>query len=416
MTGEPTLELLCACLAADGRRRAWPSPAQLDLAGWGRLVALADRHGLAPLLLHRLEDAGPDLSPPPAARAALKRAAHLAVGRGMRLSRDLSSVLGALRAAGIPVAVLKGAHLAFLVYELVERRRMKDIDLLVPLHRLADAAEVMAGLGFDTAEDLDFEALPRRSQHLPLFTRAGCLPVEIHWTLERPTSPYRVDTEGLWSRALPTEVAGEEVLALSPVDLLLHVCLHAAYHHRFIVPLSAFIDIAAILRRHGGPLDWGEAVDRADAWGALRPAHLCLHLARELVDAAVPGEALERMRPGDFDPVLADAARAQVALYTDGRRQVPRLSPGHARRWGLDWPWGRPSFWFGRFFPGRRALARKYPEAAEQGKSLSLYPRRGWHLTAGIFRGLGRLLAGGGERRAAARQEDRLGRYLTRTR
>lgn len=340
----------------------------------------------------------------------------------MWIFEELSRMLGALRSEGIPVIVLKGVHLASMVYHRIEHRQMQDVDLLVPVPDLQRTADVFEGLGYAPVEAFQVEQVRTRSQHLPTFTRSGAVPVEIHWGLERPTSPFTVDLEGLWQRAAPEKVAGVDVQTLAAEDLLLHTCLHAAYHHRFVVSLKVFTDVDWILRQYGHNLDWKGLAARAVQWGAARPVHLCLLLARELMGASVPEETLRSLEPADFDPGLTAAAREQVQVYSEDQPFVPWLSRKHARLWGLEWPWGSPSFWFGRLFLSRRAMARKYPSATDSRRTLLhnpvravfSYPRRVLDLFLGVCRGGWRMLRGRGNRKASARREHLLGEYLTR--
>lgn len=417
------IDLLCAAVGSVDGGDLELKLAHLSPGGWNSLLFQAERHGLAPLLDYSVRSACPGFRIFPDAARRLKRAVHIGAGRNMRLFEELSRMLGALRSEGIPVIALKGVHLASTVYERIEHRQMQDVDLLVPVPDLQRTADVFEGLGYASMEAFRVEQVRTRSQHLPTFTRSGAVPVEIHWDLERPTSPFTVDLEGLWQRALPEKLVGVDIQVLAPEDLLLHTCLHAAYHHRFVVSLKVFTDIDRILRRYGQDLDWEGLAVRAVQWSASRPLHLCLLLARELMGAMVPEDALRSLEPSDFDPGLTDAAREQVQVYSEDQPFVPWLSRKHARLWGLEWPWGSPSFWFGRLFLSRRTLARKYPSANDSRRPLLRnparivfsYPRRALDLFLGIGRGGWRMLRGRRDRKAAAGRENLLGEYLTRT-
>jgi hypothetical protein len=407
------IDLLCSILGPVDGSDPGTTLAGLSPGDWDQLLNQVERHGLAPLFEHRLRSVCPGFPIPGEYSPRLKKAVHIGVGRSLRISDDLSRMLEMLAAAGIPVIVLKGAHLASLVYQRFEFRQMKDVDLLVSVADLQRTADILEQLGYAPVEEFDPRSIRGRAQHLPLFTRDGAVPVEVHWQIERPSSPYRVDLEGLWARAKPARVAGAGVRVFSPEDLLLHTCLHAAYHHRFIVSLQVFADVRAILERHGAELDWEAVAVRAGRWGAVRPVHLCLYLARMLTGAEVPAEWLRRLEPNGFHPDLVAAARQQVQRYTSDSPGIPRISRKHARLWGLEWPWGRPSFWLGRIFLSRRALSRKYPRAGEAGRSLLYYyPVRIRDLLLGIGRAAGRTRSGRGQRRESARREDALGRYL----
>ena len=71
--------------------------------------------------------------------------------------------------------------------------------------------------------------------HLPPLLKKGEVPVgiELHWTLEKPSAGFNIDVAGLWRRARPAAFGNTNALALGMEDLLLHLCLHASYHHQF---------------------------------------------------------------------------------------------------------------------------------------------------------------------------------------
>src|SRR4030095_1722650 len=92
------------------------------------------------------------------------------------------------------------------------------------------------------------------------------IPAELHWRLDPPGFPFRVDVEALWRRAVPTRVADVDVLGLAPEDLILHLCTHVC-RHRFRSGLIALCDIAAVTAYYGDRIDWPRLEARAAAWG-----------------------------------------------------------------------------------------------------------------------------------------------------
>src|SRR5262249_7482159 len=142
---------------------------------------------------------------------------------------------------------------------------------------------------------------------LPTYTHGGAM-LELHWAIEDDDSPFAIDGEGLWQRAVPARIGGAATQALAPEDLLLPLALHAAYGHGWLQFESGprrLVDIAACLRHFDGRLDWDVLATRARAWRVHPSAWLALTVAGELLQAQVPAEALERLAP-------PQAGRAQV--------------------------------------------------------------------------------------------------------
>jgi hypothetical protein len=183
---------------------------------------------------------------------------------------------------------------------------MHDLDLLARTADLATVRSALLGLGYTQ----DPRLRPSVCTHHDVPYLGDGLPVELHWSLLDADAPFPIDYEGLWARAVPSASLAR-LYYLSPEDELLHVCLHAGYHHQFDVGLYAFIDLAMLSREFR--VDWRVVIERAQAWKAQRCVYLTLVLATVLAAAPVPAAVLEELRPADFSEKLLE--RAAVAVY-----------------------------------------------------------------------------------------------------
>jgi len=332
---------------------------------WNGVVALAVFQGLAPLLFRRLKNDGERSCVPVDAWERLRLAYFDAADRNLHLLRELRPVLQRLRGAGVRVTALKGVYLAEAVYGDVALRPMCDVDLMVPRAELAAAQSVLLDMGGVYRPPEDIELWCQRWHSLPHFAFHG-LTVEVHWNIVRPAGPVNIDAAGLWTRARPATVAGVEVLALSPEDLLLHLCLHFGYHHR-LTRLRYFCDIAETIRRLGGELDWTKVVDRAREWNASRYVGLTFHLARGMLGASVPGHVLERLVPGGPDRRVLDAATESVLTRTPYEDMMPLFEMLAAKSIG-----DKTKLFWRRVFLSREEMAAKYP-ASRESRHLGFY-------------------------------------------
>jgi hypothetical protein len=152
------------------------------------------------------------------------------------------------------------------------------------------------------------------------------------------------------------------VLALSPEDLLLHLCLHSAYGHgwkQFDGGLRQLADIAAVVRHHAATLDWHRVGQRAHDWRAERCVWLGLVTARDLLQAPVPDAVLDRIEQPQARWAHFARELALGAHYAELARHLPAL----ARPW-VDKHWRRLSRlgrWRQCVVPGRASLKRVYP-------------------------------------------------------
>lgn len=349
-----TASLLLGCLSAGS---GLPPETRAVAFDWPDVIGAAARHQLVPLLYKQLKKVGARASVPPDVWQRLRLAYFAGASRNARLLKELGALLERLRSAGVRVIVLKGAFLAEAVYLDVALRHMTDIDLMVPRAALPKAYAVL----LDT----------NRVLRLPKGTRAGFasgwelrLPVDAGvdfcWAIDVPGGRSRLDVDGLWSRALPAAVVGVEVLVLSPEDLLLHLCLHATHRHGLSDGLRPFVDIARVASHYRNEMDWPQVVGRAHEWGASRYVGLALQLARNMLDAEVPDDAVERLVPGGVDQRALATARQSVLAKTGYVQLMPFLDWLGAKSVvdmaALSWE---------RVFQSREEMAVLYPGARE---------------------------------------------------
>jgi hypothetical protein len=304
------LDFLVAILR---QNRAGASVEGLTPSAWDSVAEQAAQQKIGPLAYHRLT-AGLDALPMPGpVRERLRTFYAVGQLRNTLLLRDAVEVIRPLQAAGVPVMVLKGLHLGVQVYSEPGLRTMSDIDIMVPERDLAMAEQVLVGQGFGPLPRPDIEDFCRRSNHLARLSRAKSVPVEVHWTIERPTSPFAIDVDALWRRAQPIPLGDLEVLALSPEDLLLHLCLHTSYHHRFDrMALKGLVDIDMVIAAFEGRLDWRRVARTARDWGAGSYVYSTLRLAAMILETPVPKAALAALDRKMEDEAVIELARQFV--------------------------------------------------------------------------------------------------------
>jgi hypothetical protein len=286
-------------------------------ADWTQIASLARHNDLGPLVYRSMQRIQQPLGP--AALAAFKTFESACCANAMRnaiLYRELKTVLEALQKREKAVIVLKGAALAEMVYVNRAFRPMSDVDLLVRKRDLTEVEEVLSALGYVLDRQQQQMKAWYLTHHYHLVFRKSTTGLfnfscEIHWLLERPNPAFEIDIEGIWERAIPATIAEADVLALSPEDNLLHLCLHTC-KHKLIGGFRAFCDISETIRRFGPQMDWEQVHTRAGNWRVSTLVFVPLHLVKELLGAEVPDRVLNALAapPGGMD-VLA-TARATI--------------------------------------------------------------------------------------------------------
>lgn len=229
-------------------------------AGWEAVAAVAEQHGVAPIVGHNLKQI---LDLPSEAAARLERAFFENALVKAQEAERLARAIGRLREAGFQVMLLKGAALDLLVYREPWVVASRDADLLLrpePGRRLSpDEADVRLSL-YRTGIECD------RDRHHDLDMNRA-LPVCY---------------ERVWAGARRVELRGAEAFVMAPEDLMVSLCINSCRKRFF--RLKNLFDIAETSRLL--PLDWGRLAanvreDRCEGivYAALLTASLTLGTA-----------------------------------------------------------------------------------------------------------------------------------------
>jgi hypothetical protein len=226
---------------------------------WEKLPALAERHGLGPLVYTHLK-AADALTPSQTMReikALFLRHRHANAVRG----EALAEILDAFQSEEIESLFLKGAALAYLVYPQPGLRPMRDMDILVKKTDIQSALSSLEELGYST-EAWAENNIPQDHHHIPGVARkAGglTLSVEIHHDLFPETRYYKSrQFDDLIDSAIPFQVHGVSALTLGYEDMLYHVYRHACGPPLLASPLR-FVwvaDIVSLVEKFSDEIDW----------------------------------------------------------------------------------------------------------------------------------------------------------------
>jgi len=181
-------------------------------------------------------------------------------------------------------------------------RQLYDLDLLVRRQDMPELKQVLAARGYSLLTPLtpSQERLHLRYDHELQFVYqkfSKLMALDIHWRFPDFLSGG-LKAETAFRRKILVTLEGRQVYSLAPVDMLLFLCLHGAWH--VWLKLSLVNDVARWLEAQG-PWDWQSLLQYADRLGMRRRLLLGLSLATELLGALVPYEVAAMVRS---DPVL----------------------------------------------------------------------------------------------------------------
>jgi hypothetical protein len=302
-------ELLLGCLRRALGNAAGVRAPELTEAEWESVAAEALRQRVGPLTYR--STLGGNVP-----RHVVEQLRDVYIRHAFRNRQILSEVarIGAgLRLRDVPVMLLKGAALAADVYDDPALRPMADVDILVPPDRLHEAAESIAASGYEPSDGRSIEQFISWCHHISPYVKDGVPTVEIHWTIERPTSPFTIDLDGLWQRARSIRIDGEAVFTPAAEDMVLHHALHTSYHHRFSrAALKTLCDVCAVIGDAGERFDWRSLVAIANAAGAGPFIYCSLRLAAAMLACPVPAHVFESLDHSEEDDAMFAAARHYV--------------------------------------------------------------------------------------------------------
>ncbi len=340
---------------------------------WQEFQVIAAHQRVTPLVFYRLKKKGLDQAVPSDVYASLKDVYQQNIMRIMKISGQSRRVLKALNTAGIPTIARKGIVLANSIYESIGLREMSDFDLLVPQEKLAEAFEIITGMGYKPAQPFYLDSLIRSGKHIPCCIKKGHVNIDIHWNITSPNMSYSIDPRELLEKAVPVQILDYDTLMLSPEDLLLHLCLHTSYQHQFDFGLRPFCDIAEVIHHFKTTLDWHIVTEKAKQRKWARGVYLALVIALEFAGAEVPKDILERLHPADVTDTLTNTVETQILAEKTFTASVPEH---FAKLLANKSPIEQIKIFTKRVFLPRATIATQYSIPPDSFKVYAYYPKR----------------------------------------
>jgi hypothetical protein len=228
----------------------------------------------------------------------------------------LKEVLGCFAARGIPVMPLKGALLAYWVYDDPADRRVSDVDLLVPETVFHEAIEALSAQGY-------LPDPPRETRERTLRAREMSLTVDLHRTLF-PKGRFRLSTKDLFARGRrDADLYGAPVVLPDPYDACAHLVGHAAAAHQLPLDPRAASDLDRLSRRFS--LDARHCAAHLERTGLARAARYTLAACGP--DSDFARGVLRHLRPDTLGVILAGAQQALNQQFPVG--SIPARLAGH---------------------------------------------------------------------------------------
>jgi len=285
--------LICATASVSPERKKRLSQILAGTVDWRYLLDLARFHGVAPLIASNFTANGFASTVPQPCLEKLNQIYNSTLYRNIVLTDELSRVLAVFQQHGIEAIVLKGTVLAEQLYGNPALRTVVDLDIMVRPEELSSASSLLVEMGYEQLVppqiwDHPFHKAPYRKQgKFPVF-------IELHWNLEDERL-VAIPQPDIWNRAQLLKLAGGDIMVLSPEDTLLY--LSNNFSKQSSRKLRTLCDIAELIKKYDGVLDWDYIVKSAKSWNLEAALYYSLRWAHDLLGAPVAESSVRALEP-----------------------------------------------------------------------------------------------------------------------
>lgn len=326
LSAEASLVLCSATTVATPSRTARASELAAQVRDWDRVIEVARRHAVLPLVHRYLKLECPTV--PQEGMSRLTTEWQFVALYNRHLAAELVRLLALLKAAGIAAVAFKGPVLAAMAYGSIELRQFSDLDILVRQADLPQVAEILTAeryLSPHTRREGLATGYFQESEDA-FFAPGGMGAVDVHWKVTPRAFRFAPDEEAFWHRAHAVDLEVGSVTAIAPEDLLLYLCVHAAKHGW--IALGSICDVVETIRARPA-IDLKAMLDEATTLGSRRMFLTGILLAHEIVGAPIPED-------------IVAIARRDRAVESLARRVASQLFSGAGPGRSQFDPWEVP--------------------------------------------------------------------------
>jgi hypothetical protein len=174
---------LLRCVSGQVREAGLNEFDSLSDSDWKNIIRVSLRHNVIPQVYENLKTEIQKVAIPEWVLQELRELYHQHALLAVQQFDEISRILHEFSNTSLQVIVLKGAHLAEIIYDHHSFRPMTDLDLFVKKENLEDAEVHLLSLGYNSSRPYDLQKELENHHHLPPFVKENALPVEIHWSL-----------------------------------------------------------------------------------------------------------------------------------------------------------------------------------------------------------------------------------------
>ena len=318
-TYAPDIEMLldCARSRMDANRAVRITARVHAGPNWPRVLSLAGRHRLTPLLCWQLQAVCPASVPRPFWDQ-LQREFQANAQRNLLLAGELLKLVGSFQKIGVEAMPLKGPALAFSAYGNLSLRQFIDLDIVVRRADVLQVKDALLAQGYCPIVALtptQEQAHLQSKNHTYDFRREdGKVSVEIHWAISPRQYSFPLAGDTLWSDSRQINFLGTVISSPPPELLLLILCAHGSRH--YWERLIWVCDVAELIQSQPH-LNWERVWEQARSLRSERMLATGLALAKQLLGTSLPTALAERIDRDSTAQALAEKVERWLFLEAD---------------------------------------------------------------------------------------------------
>lgn len=278
---------------------------------WTKLIALAERHRVTPLLYKNLKDFSHfvEIEIP----SELKEKFFFQTEHVMRLATEGVRISEVLRQKGIETIFLKGPFLAQQIYGDIAIRPSRDIDILIRPSFIDETISILKGEGYNliypdfSLSNKQQRFYRKRKNQMALKNPITGVLVEVHWRLFSQNVLMPIPVEKVFADCREVTIAGKSVKVLSHQHNFEFLCVHGSIHQWF--RLMWLRDIAQMLL--DGTVSVNEVLDNAKGFGNIKPVLQAIHLVNYFFGTCY------QFGPEELKLVKSIVIQAETAILSD---------------------------------------------------------------------------------------------------
>lgn len=329
------------------------------MVDWNRFVSLVHHHRVGGLLSYWIKELELESRLPRRVWGALCDISDVIAAAWDDHRNILKGILMQCNESGIEIILLKGGQLGHTDYPHFSLRPIEDIDILVRESDRSETIKLMLERGlslYGTNQTCDKFFMSRSSKdrkervHKPVF-------FEVHSNLQTPirlNRAFTIDMDELWNTVQEKDIDGFPFLQLSPLDNLLYLGAHFG-HHDFSRLIWGY-DIALLIRRHEGEIDWEKLDGICRSMGIRDSLYYGLKLCQQLFRLPIREKVLKSLSPSWWRRKGGNFLISKGLLSPEPSRNN-RFIRALIKIFLID-SWPRAILWF--LFPRKEWLQKRY--------------------------------------------------------